>query len=119
MSSLWRSDPADGNRGAQLVLVPGVSAMTGAKAALVCVRGSVQGVGFRASARRRARQRGLVGWIRNNEFGEVEALVQGPAVDVDDFIAWMGGGPSAAEVTSVETTSAEPDPDLDTFDIRR
>ena len=40
----------------------------------VIVRGRVQGVYFRASARDRARQLGLRGWVRNCTDGSVEIL---------------------------------------------
>ena len=43
----------------------------------VVVRGTVQGVGFRASCARRADALGVTGWVRNQWDGSVEALFEG------------------------------------------
>jgi acylphosphatase len=41
------------------------------------VRGRVQGVGFRWLVHREAGSRGLKGWVRNTDAGEVEIMVSG------------------------------------------
>jgi len=41
------------------------------------VRGSVQGVGFRATTFDEARRLGLAGWVRNRVDGTVEVLAEG------------------------------------------
>ena len=41
------------------------------------VKGRVQGVGFRWLVHREAGARGLKGWVRNTESGEVEIMVAG------------------------------------------
>ncbi|MCS6797081.1 MAG: acylphosphatase [Myxococcota bacterium] len=69
----------------------------------IVVRGRVQGVYFRASAQREARQLGLTGWIKNRPDGSVEALVEGEEDDVKAFLAWAQHGPSTARVDKVET----------------
>jgi acylphosphatase len=48
--------------------------------------GSVQGVGFRFTARQVAQRYGLTGFVRNTHDGRVEMLAQGSQQDVDDAI---------------------------------
>ena len=73
------------------------------------VTGRVQGVGFRHGFAVAARALGLRGWVRNCRNGDVEAIVVGPAADVDAIIAWSRQGPPAAHVTavSIEPASGE------------
>jgi acylphosphatase len=67
------------------------------------VRGRVQGVFFRASAQREARQLGLTGWVKNRPDGSVEAVAEGEEDQVKDFLAWAQHGPTTARVDNVET----------------
>lgn len=67
------------------------------------VRGRVQGVYFRASAQREARQLGLTGWVKNRNDGAVELVAEGEEDQVKDFLAWSQTGPSTARVDKVET----------------
>jgi acylphosphatase len=73
------------------------------------IRGRVQGVGFRYAFADEARSRKLRGWVRNRRDGCVEAIVAGPAADVDAIVAWSRRGPAGAQVTavSVEPTTGE------------
>ena len=66
------------------------------------IRGTVQGVYFRASARNTARELGLTGWVRNVADGSVESLVSGPEDAVEQFAVWLWRGPEGATVTKVE-----------------
>jgi DNA ligase D-like protein (predicted 3'-phosphoesterase) len=70
------------------------------------VHGMVQGVGFRETARRRAVQLGLFGWIRNAEAGTVVSHVEGPATSVEEFAAFLHEGPRGASVERVEIARA-------------
>jgi DNA ligase D-like protein (predicted 3'-phosphoesterase) len=70
------------------------------------VHGMVQGVGFRETARRRAAQLGLFGWVRNAENGTVVAHVEGPAASVEEFAAFLREGPRGAYVEEVQITQA-------------
>lgn len=72
----------------------------------VVVAGRVQGVGFRYAFADEARMRGLGGWVRNRRDGRVEALISGPAADVEAMIAWARVGPPAARVTSIDIEEA-------------
>jgi len=67
--------------------------------------GHVQGVGFRYTTHRIARRHDLVGFVRNLPDGTVEALLQGPADDVEiclqDIKDSFGGYLREARIESV------------------
>jgi acylphosphatase len=65
------------------------------------VRGRVQGVGFRATTEREARQLGLSGWVRNLGDGSVEVEAQGDQATLEQFLAFLRIGPRGAHVASV------------------
>jgi acylphosphatase len=69
------------------------------------VTGRVQGVGFRAFVEDEATLHGLDGWVRNRRDGSVEALVAGPADQVEALIAAARRGPPASRV---EAAAVEP-----------
>ena len=75
----------------------------------VIVRGFVQGVFFRDSTRRLARQHGVSGWIANRADGAVEVVFEGEADAVERLIAFSRKGPRGAQVESVEVTEEEPE----------
>ena len=62
------------------------------------VRGRVQGVAFRAHARTRARQLGLVGWVRNEPDGSVRLVAEGPDDALRALADWAARGPDHARV---------------------
>jgi acylphosphatase len=68
----------------------------------VRIEGRVQGVGYRYWTERVAGEMGLSGWVRNRRDGAVEALFSGPPDDVARMLERCRGGPSSAQVTSVE-----------------
>jgi acylphosphatase len=82
---------------------------TGDTTLRLLIRGRVQGVGFRYAFADEARSRKLRGWVRNRRDGSVEAIVAGPAADVDAIVAWSRRGPAAAQVTAIETAAMEGD----------
>ena len=67
------------------------------------VCGRVQGVFFRASARKKALELGLKGWVQNLPSGEVEGLAQGDEPNLQAFIEWLQQGPEQAKVSQVDT----------------
>ncbi len=75
----------------------------GHKRLQVVVRGRVQGVYYRATAQREARQQGLCGWVKNRRDGTVEMIVEGEEDRVKDFLVWAQQGPATARVDKVET----------------
>ncbi|MCL3818257.1 acylphosphatase [Aeromicrobium wangtongii] len=74
----------------------------------VIVRGTVQGVFFRASCESEANRLGVTGWVANRPDGSVEGAFEGSAEAVDQLVKWCRVGPPRAEVTDVEVTEQEP-----------
>src|SRR5580704_7971749 len=63
--------------------------------------GAVQGVGLRAAASRRARELGVMGWVRNAHDGTVLLHAEGRSAAIDELVVFLGEGPSGAEVLDV------------------
>jgi len=82
------------------------------------VRGRVQGVFFRASAKKEARRLGLAGFARNLPDGSVEVEVEGDDEAVAQMVQWLRSGPEQAVVAGAEVTSVTPTGDTG-FAIRR
>lgn len=82
------------------------------------IKGSVQGVFFRATARDIARKIGITGWVRNTEEGDVETVASGTEEQLERFISWCRQGPPKAEVRSVERNDIEVQA-FDSFQIMR
>jgi acylphosphatase len=78
---------------------------------LVRIGGQVQGVGYRYFAMKRARELGLVGWVRNLPDGSVLCEVHGPTDVVSRFEQALRHGPAYSKVDSVvvEDTAASAD----------
>jgi hydrogenase maturation protein HypF len=75
-------------------------------AALIRVRGLVQGVGFRPTMWRLARRLGLRGWVANDGDG-VRIHVCGPASAVEDFVLELPGeSPPLARIDRIELEPA-------------
>lgn len=83
----------------------------------VRVVGRVQGVGFRAFVWRRARERGLSGWVRNLADGDVEAEGWGSVETIEAWLDDLRRGPAAARVVRVETTELQGEPERSGFAI--
>jgi DNA ligase D-like protein (predicted 3'-phosphoesterase) len=78
-----------------------------ATAVRAVVHGRVQGVGFRDAVVRRARELGVLGWVRNEDDGTVRVHAEGPDEAVAALLAFLGEGPPAAAVASVATEPAK------------
>jgi acylphosphatase len=74
----------------------------------VTVGGRVQGVFYRATCARLARDAGLGGHVRNLPDGRVEAVFEGPGADVDRLVEWCRTGPEMARVDEVEIVAEQP-----------
>lgn len=80
--------------------------------------GSVQGVGFRATARSIAKHHDVVGWVRNEPDGTVRMVIESTAAEADAF---LGALRSALEgrITRIESEELLPTGEFDRFEIRR
>ncbi|WP_460683620.1 acylphosphatase [Niabella aquatica] len=69
----------------------------------IIVKGKVQGVFFRQSARKKAKEAGITGTVRNLDTGnEVEIIATGSEAHLAAFTGWCRQGPPAAEVKGIE-----------------
>jgi len=64
--------------------------------------GIVQGVFFRANTKRKAREMGINGYVRNMPDGSVEAVFEGNENRVKEIIDWCSKNIRAARVTRVD-----------------
>ena len=82
------------------------------------IKGRVQGVFYRASAREIAESLGLTGWVKNTEAGGVEIMVSGSTDRLEEFMGWCRKGPANAKVSGVEMNPVE-ETAFETFKILR
>ena len=82
------------------------------------IEGQVQGVFYRATAKKVADHLGLNGWVRNMPGGSVEATVNGPDEALTAFIDWCKKGPPKAVVENVVVTP-KPDDGFRGFEVIR
>lgn len=68
----------------------------------ILVRGSVQGVGYRAFVVHAAARHQLRGRVRNLDDGRVEVEAEGPRDRMESLIAELRVGPPAARVAAVD-----------------
>jgi acylphosphatase len=83
------------------------------------IKGKVQGVFYRASAREMAEKLGITGWIKNTAEGNVEAMVSGTQHNLDSFIDWCWQGSSRSMVESVDVKKMEEELTFDSFQVIR
>ena len=82
------------------------------------IKGKVQGVFYRATAKEVAEELGLTGWIKNTKDGDVEIVATGDKDQLHQFAIWCKKGPSKAIVNEVQMTPQE-DQVFDAFKIAR
>ena len=81
------------------------------------LHGRVQGVFYRDWTVETARSLGLVGWVRNQRDGTVEAHLEGEPQAIERMLAVMQDGPPRARVDRIERSEAKPN-GLDRFERR-
>lgn len=83
------------------------------------ITGDVQGVGYRFFAQRAAARHQVLGYVRNCPDGNVEAVAEGSATDVEEFKKDLVTGPQWSHVEQVEETNLEPSGLYSSFRIER
>lgn len=81
------------------------------------ISGDVQGIGFRAWVRRWARERDIVGWVKNREDGSLEVVAEGEKKKLEKLIMDCHDGPDIAMVESVDATWEEPTSEFVEFEV--
>lgn len=72
--------------------------------------GKVQGVGFRWSVQRKAKELGISGYAKNLADGSVEVMAYGDCEKVEALGKWLDeGGPKPSEITNVERSEVDLD----------
>ena len=71
------------------------------------IKGTVQGVFFRATAKKVANALHINGTIKNTKEGHVEVIASGPQQQLNEFINWCRHGPDEAVVEEVNIIPIE------------
>jgi len=67
------------------------------------VHGIVQGVGFRYYVRRRAKELGICGHVRNMPSGtEIEVIAEGERAGLNELVKLLQAGPSMSRVDKMD-----------------
>ena len=83
----------------------------------IVITGKVQGVGFRYWLYKAALRNNINGWVKNKISGEVEALLIGNDVEIDNLIKLCEKGPPSSKVTKVEVQNCEKEYPKKSFEI--
>jgi acylphosphatase len=73
----------------------------------IIVKGKVQGVFYRATAKEVADRCRIKGWVRNTKEGDVEIMASGSKEDLQSFVDWCRKGPNRAIVQDVFITTED------------
>ncbi|MFH1228645.1 MAG: acylphosphatase [Planctomycetota bacterium] len=81
------------------------------------IKGTVQGVCYRANTRDKAQSLGLSGWVRNIPGGNVEAVFCGDREIIEQMINWCRKGPHGAMISEITTSWESPQDNSNSFEI--
>ena len=73
----------------------------------IYVKGRVQGVGFRFSAVREARIRGITGFVKNQYDGSVYIEAEGSQEQLLEFVEWCRKGPGFVKSVTADPGEVE------------
>ncbi len=89
------------------------------KRVVLKIYGRVQGVFFRDSSRRKAKELNLSGWVRNEPDGIVQIVTEGEEKDLKELIEWCrAGGTEYARVDKVNIEWLEPSGQFNSFIVK-
>ena len=83
----------------------------------IVITGKVQGVGFRYWLYKAAVLNNIKGWVKNKISGEVEALLIGNDLEIDNLIKLCEKGPSSSRVTKIEVQNYQEEYSGKSFEI--
>ena len=86
----------------------------------IVITGKVQGVGFRYWLywlHKAAIRNNINGWVKNKISGEVEALLIGDDVEIDNLIRLCEKGPPSSKVTKIKVQNYQKEFLKKSFDI--
>ena len=83
----------------------------------IVITGKVQGVGFRHWLYKAAVRNNINGWVKNKISGEVEALLIGDNVEIDNLIRLCEKGPPSSKVTKIKVQNYQKEFLKKSFDI--
>lgn len=78
----------------------------------------MQGVYFRVSAKQKALNLGVRGFVQNESDGTVSVEVEGEPNAVEQMVSWCKKGPGLARVKAIEVTEL-PARNFVSFDIKK
>lgn len=88
------------------------------KQVVLKIYGKVQGVFFRDSSRKKAKELNLSGWVRNEPDGTVRIVAEGEEGDLKELIEWCKNGPNHADVDEVNVKWSDPTNQFSDFQIK-
>jgi DNA ligase D-like protein (predicted 3'-phosphoesterase) len=91
------ADPAPARRGARAASDPARP-----RALRALIAGKLDGVGFAEATRARARELGVLGWVRESDENAVEVHAEGTAEAIESLLAFLREGPRGAQVAAVD-----------------
>ena len=83
----------------------------------IVITGRVQGVGFRYWLYKAAVRNNINGWVKNKISGEVEALLIGNDLEIDNLIKLCKMGPPSAKVAKLEVQNYKKEYSGKSFEI--
>ena len=87
------------------------------KCFVIKIYGIVQAVGFRYSAKLKAKELNITGIVRNEPDGSVYIEAEGEEENLMDFLKWCYKGPRFSKVEKVDCQDKEPSGNFNDFRI--